>query len=166
MVKHYAYRMDHDTGFAPNTAYGLCSLSGCKVTTVERWAKPGSWVIGIGGKGTSQPDKLLYAMEVIESLSLQAFTRRYPRKSLYLRGKAVPNVLISRHFWYFGNRAIELPPYLHLLIVDRQGCKRVAHQDIVALEKYLMEGGLEPGVYGRPNNSPGKSSTGPRGCLC
>jgi hypothetical protein len=53
-MKNYVYRMDHDTGFAPNTERGICALSGCKETTIEKWAGPGSWVIGIGGNNTTR----------------------------------------------------------------------------------------------------------------
>lgn len=28
--KNYAYRIDRDTGFAPNIEDGICTLSGCK----------------------------------------------------------------------------------------------------------------------------------------
>src|SRR5687767_10916373 len=64
MAKHYVYRMDHDTGFAPRVSKGTCTLCGCKTTTVEAWANPGSWIIGIGGKGTGRPDALIYALKV------------------------------------------------------------------------------------------------------
>ena len=64
VAKHYVYRMDWDTGFAPNTKYGICSLSGCKKNSIERWAEQGSWVIGIGGNNTGKSDKLIFAMEV------------------------------------------------------------------------------------------------------
>ena len=67
MGKNYVYRMDHDTGFAPNIDHNICSLSGCKKTTVEKWAEKGSWVIGIGGKNTGKPNKLIYAMKVEEN---------------------------------------------------------------------------------------------------
>jgi hypothetical protein len=62
MPKNYVYRMTHDTGFAPNLKYGICTLSGCKKNTIEVDAKRGSWVIGIGGNNTSKPNKLIYAM--------------------------------------------------------------------------------------------------------
>ena len=41
MPKNYVYRLDHDTGFAPNIDYGICTLSGCKKATVEKWAERG-----------------------------------------------------------------------------------------------------------------------------
>src|SRR3972149_8351488 len=104
--KNYVYRMDHDTGFAPNVEYGICTLSGCKKETIELWAKEGSWIIGIGGKNTGKPDKLIYAMEVEEVLKYPHFKKSHPRKSKYLqKQKAGNNVLLSKNFYYFGDRA-------------------------------------------------------------
>jgi Nucleotide modification associated domain 2 len=60
--KNYVYRIDHDTGFAPHIAYGLCTLCGCKAT-IERNAQDGSWVIGIGRNNTGKRNLLIYAME-------------------------------------------------------------------------------------------------------
>lgn len=39
MTKNYVYRMDHDTGFAPNTSLGICSLTGCKNRKSEKVKK-------------------------------------------------------------------------------------------------------------------------------
>ena len=71
--------MDHDTGFAPNTSFGISSVTGCKNSktgkkkNIEELAERGSWVIGIGGKGTNRPEKLIYTMEVESKLSLDQF---------------------------------------------------------------------------------------------
>ncbi len=154
MAKHYVYRIDYDTGFAPNTEYNICTLSGCKVSTVEKWAKKGSWVIGIGGKNTGKPDKLIYAMEVEENLSYSKFKERFPEKSKYLPPeKAGSNVLVSRKFYYFGNNAIDLPEDLKHIIWDRQGVKCISDEDINKLKNFLSKIGYKQyGVYGKPNN--------------
>src|SRR5438876_951546 len=78
MAKHYSYRVDHDTGFAPHVEGGLCMLCGCKKRTVERWAKAGSWVVGIGGNNTGKPDSLIYAMKVDEILTCSEFKKTRP----------------------------------------------------------------------------------------
>ena len=157
MAKHYVYRMDHDTGFAPNTKHGLCTVCGCKRTTIEAWAKEGSWVVGIGGKVTGRPNKLIYAMEVEEALPYSEFSTRYTAKSKYLeKGHPGPNVLISRKFYYFGNNAIDLPKELTHIIIDRQGCKRVSEEDIAKLKAFRLRAGYQDGEHGKPNN-PGKS---------
>jgi len=161
MPKNYVYRIDHDTGFAPNIEYGICTLSGCKKTTIEIWAKRGSWVIGIGGNNTGKPNKLIYAMEVEESLKYPQFRKRYSSKSRYLqRKKAGTNVLISRKFYYFGDNAIDLPEGLKHIIIDRQGCKCVSDEDLSKLKKYIEQCGYRKnGVYGKPNN-PASSHVG------
>jgi hypothetical protein len=142
--------MDHDTGLAPNVEYGICSLTGCKKTTIEVWAEKCSWVIGIGGNRTGKPNKLIYAMKVKENLSYKKFRKKYPVKSKYLSPKkAGTNVLVSREFYYFGDQAINIPIHLQHIIIDRQGCKRVSKEDISKLEKYL-EKRYSYGKLGKP----------------
>lgn len=151
MPKHYVCRLDHDTGFAPNIEYRICTLSGCKKTTIERWAKRGSWVIGIGGNNTGKPDKLIYAMEVEDKLPYRQFKKRYPRKSRYLqKEKAGHYVLISKKFYYFGDNAVDLP---EKFIIDRQGCRCVSENDVTEFKKHIETKGYRKyGIYGEPNN--------------
>ena len=163
MGNNYVYRMDHDTGFAPNITYGICSLSGCKKNTVEKWVKKGSWVIGIGGKATGKPDKLIYAMQAEENLTCGEFRKKYPTKSRYLLPKyAGPHVLVSMNFYYFGDNAIDLPPHLENIIFDRQGCRRVSDEDIAKLQKYLSSK-FNREKLGNPNNSKARK---PRNIVC
>lgn len=157
MGKNYAYRMDHDTGFAPHVEGGLCFLSGCKKTTIELWASENDWVIGIGGNGTKKPDRLIYAMKVNTNLTFDAFRKKYPEQSRYLtpNNKASSpgtNVLVSDEFYYFGDKALELPKQLGTIIIDRHGCERVADEDITKLKRYLDRLGFKPGKHGTPNN--------------
>ncbi len=159
MAKNYVYRMDHDRGFAPNTKYGICTLSGCKnkktkdgKRNIEELAEKGSWISGIGGNKTGKPDKLVYAMEVEENLLYSEFKKRYPEKSKYLSSKkAGSNVLISRKFYYFGDNAIDLPQSLEHIIIQRQGCKCISDDDVNNLKKYLEERYCY-GIWGKPNN--------------
>jgi Nucleotide modification associated domain 2 len=100
VAKHYVYRMDHDTGFAPRVASGICPLCGCKTTTIETWAESGSWVIGMSGKGTGRPGALIYAMRVESTPTLAEFRRTMPRRAAYLGGRDRDSrVLMSRHFY-------------------------------------------------------------------
>jgi len=152
MAKNYIYRMDHDTGFAPNVDYGICSLSGCKKTTIEKWTTEGSWVIGIGGIGTGKPDKIIYVMEVRANLPYNRFKKRYPGKSEYLKRKdAGTNVLVSKKFYYLGDRAIKVPKELGHIIIDRHGCKCVSNEDINTLKRHLSTK-YNYGKIGKPNN--------------
>ena len=138
-----------------SSGYGqdwICTLSGCKKNTIELWAKKGSWVIGIGGRNTGKPDKLIYAMEVEENLPYFEFKKRYPKKSGYLPPeKAGSRVLVSRKFYYFGNKAIDLPENLKHIARVRRGCKRISDKDVDKLKKYL-ERRYSYGVHGSPNN--------------
>jgi hypothetical protein len=155
MAKHYVYRMDHDTGFAPHVARSICTLCGCKTTTVEAWAEPGSWIIGIGGKGTGKPDALIYALKVKANPTVAEFKRQSPRRAAYLAGKSVSpvsKILVSHHFYYLGNNAVSLRSDLEHLIIRAQGCKKVSENDVERLDGYLAKRfGL--GMHGRPNNS-------------
>jgi hypothetical protein len=155
-VKHYVYRLDHDTGFAPHVRGRVCTLCGCKITTVESWAQPGSWIIGIGGNGTGMTNRMIYAMKV-ESASTMDELRRYsPDIVRYLGGHGIERgarILVSRFFYYFGDKAIELPAKIRQrLMITRQGCKKVCNGDIAFLASYLHKKYPTPGVFGEPNN--------------
>jgi hypothetical protein len=155
MPKHYIYRLDHDLGFAPNVDYGICTLCGCKTGSIEAWAKSDSWVIGIGGIGTGQPDKLIYAMQVEQVLPYAEFKARYHQKSGYLEGKHIDpaaNVLFSRWFYYFGDKAFDLPDELQHIIIHGRGCKLVSDEDAATLKKHLAKQ-YKYGKHGKPNNA-------------
>jgi len=162
--KNYVYRITHDTGFAPNVKFGICTLSGCKKTTVEVWAQIGSWVIGIGGNRTDNPNKLIYAMEVEKNFRYDTFKEIYSRKGKYLLANdAGTNVLFSRKFYYFGDNAVDLPKELKHIIIDRQGCKCVSDEDVRKLEKHL---GYRYGKFGNPNNGPDNPHNGSKCRKC
>jgi hypothetical protein len=152
MSRHYSYRVDHDLGFAPHIDGALCTVCGCKTTTVERWAQVGSWVIGIGGNGTGRPDKLIYAMRVDAIPAFRNFARDSPRQSAYLRKKVSSDapVLVSHHFFYFGDHAITLPRSLRHIIIGSQGCRRLDDADVEALDQ-LLSRRHGVGVHGLPN---------------
>ena len=152
--RHYVYRMDHDTGFAPRIRSGYCLLCGCKSTTVERWAQRGSWIVGIGGLRTGRPDHLIYAMKVGATPRLEEFARENPQLAAYLLERGMPHevpVLVSRHFFYFGRNAIRLSSHLRKLRIDRHGAWRISAGDIALLEEFLQPFG--PGKHGEPNNA-------------
>ncbi len=161
MPKNYAYRIDRDTGFAPNTDYGVCSLTGCKNKktlegrrNIEELAESGSWVIGIGGNNTGKSDRLIYAMETEKNLLVDEFRKRYPGKSKYLVfGSAGSNVLISSRFYYLGDNAVGLPKSLSHLIESKWRWKCFSDSDIDKLIAHLSAKGFKRyGIYGRPNN--------------
>jgi len=174
MGKHYSYRIDHDVGFAPNPYNEVCTLSGCKTRkkdgtrNIENLAQKDNWIIGIGGNNTGKPDKLIYAMKVKENISYDEFFKKYPEKSKYLsRKKAGERVLVSKDFYYLGDKAINLPDRLSHLITNTQGykTKSISDEDIKLLEKHLHNKGFEGyGKYGEPNNKNEEKQSNCNGC--
>jgi len=156
MVKHYSYRVDHDVGFAPYLVGDIAIVCGCKSSTIERWAEPGTWLVGIGGNGTGKPDAIIYAMRVDYTPSFGEFAGRWPTESERHNSMGtdpdVP-VLVSEHFYYFGDKALKLPKSLSHLVIRAQGCKRIDDKDVATLRRFLAQRG-KPGAYGVPNNEP------------
>lgn len=153
--RHYVYRVDHDLGFAPHISRGVCTVCGCKTTTIERWAGKGSWVVGIGGAGTGRRDTLIYAMKVEETPPYFFFKRANAIRAAYLNGVGVTAdapVLVSRTYYYFGNRSPAIPRDLRHIIYPTQGCKRLSDDDIDLLHRLILnEYGI--GKHGTPNNA-------------
>jgi hypothetical protein len=158
--KHYSYRVDHDLGFAPHISGRVCTLCGCKSTTIEKWATAGSWVIGIGGRGTGKPNKLIYAMQVTTTQSYNELRRSRPSAAAYLRPHRIPEdarVLLSDHFYYFGDNAQTIPQSLTHIIHPAQGCRRLSDQDIEKVCRLILDR-FGIGRHGTPNNAPGRPS--------
>jgi putative DNA base modification enzyme with NMAD domain len=156
MPRHYAYRVDHDRDFAPHVERGLCCLCGCKTTTIERWADVGSWVVGIGGNNTGKPNALIYAMRVEQTPSYSQFKKTHSAHAAYLSGQSISPaapVLVSTHFYYFGDSAKELPAELSRIVHKGRGCKRLSDTDILQLNKLVLRH-YRCGKHGRPNNRP------------
>ncbi len=64
-----------------------------------------------------------------------------------------PRVFVAEHFYYFGDKAIEIPPKYHKLIWKRQGCKW--HDTDVVLD-FLgwLQDNYTAGVHGEPSDMP------------
>lgn len=76
------------------------------------------------------------------------------------------NVLISKHFYYFGARAIDLPPKLQPIVHQTQSHKSNANKLLFTkFVEWIEKLGLAPGQYGWPDHyrSP-QSLIGGRGC--
>jgi hypothetical protein len=152
--RHYSYRLDHDYGFAPHVERGFCTICGCKMTTVERWATTGSWIVGIGGNGTGKPNALIYAMLVEDTPSYGEFKENHRARASYLSGHGILRdapVLVSSHFYYFGDQAPLLPPTLSHIIHLTQGCKRLTEGDLALLIRTVLKR-YRRGVHGACNN--------------
>jgi hypothetical protein len=94
---------------------------------------------------------VIYAMCVNANPTLRAFRRDFPLQATYLAGHGSGKVLMARHFYYLGDRAVPLPPNLEHLIIKFQGCKRVRDEDARRLDTFL-EKQFGVGKHGSPNN--------------
>jgi hypothetical protein len=76
------------------------------------------------------------------------------------------NVLIARHFFYFGREAKPLPHFLQSIIHQGQGHKSDANDPYVGDFIAWVEGlGYPPGQHGWPDGSPGgRFWDDPSGC--
>lgn len=78
-------------------------------------------------------------------------------RSLYHRDQATiekdlrhPSVFIAEHFYYFGDKAVEIPPKYKDLIWRRQGCKcRHVPETVEGFLNWLRTN-FSPGTHGKP----------------
>src|SRR3989442_13407131 len=83
----YSYCLRYDNGAAPNPYHEICTLTICK-PAIRRVAKPGDWVVGLGG--THSPmgdisDHVVYAMRITKRLTLReydTFCRQHLRRKI------------------------------------------------------------------------------------
>ena len=136
-MKLFSYVVEHDTGYAPNPYFGVCTLCRCmfrqpgrKRGNIVELAKKGDWVVGTGGasRRSAGHGKLVYAMRVDEKLCREQyyadprFAEKKPVKNGTYQQRHGDNkrprtpferreqfALISRHFYYFGASAIAIP---------------------------------------------------------
>jgi Nucleotide modification associated domain 2 len=68
----YTYIVVRDIGFAPNPFGGFCTLATCK-PDIRSVAKIGDWVIGSGSAQEGLRNKLIFAMQVTESMTFDEY---------------------------------------------------------------------------------------------
>ncbi len=125
--KLYSYVVEHDTGYAPNPYFKVCTLCRCKFKgrknkgrkNIVELADKGDWVVGTGGanrRKSTGNGTLVYAMLVEDKItrekyfSASRFQGRGDNEQPYNNfEKHDQFVLISRHFYYFGANAIPIP---------------------------------------------------------
>ena len=129
MSKVYVYVVDRDFGFAPNPFHGFCTLATC-MSGIRRGAKVGDWVIGVGGARLKATGQCIFAMRITQKLTMvgdNIYHYDSIRQEWYQAdshhsnadGSVNPhnlrtdtkadNVLLSRHFFYFGREAPTIP---------------------------------------------------------
>ncbi len=195
-MKLYSYVVEHDTGRAPNPYFDVCTLCRCKYResrtkprNVVELAQVGDWVVGTGGadkRKSAGHGKLVYAMQVDEKLTREEYYA-CPRFAVKRRVKAgtfqqrqgdnecpaddfqrtEQYALISRHFYYFGANAIDIPKEAPRNLEKRGPGFRYdfAPADIHRFVKWL-ENNCKPGRHGEPCKRPEqpKGSTVCRSC--
>jgi hypothetical protein len=149
----------------------------------------GDWVIGTGGasKHSAGHGKLVYAMLVTEKLTREKyfsdsrFARKKPVKtstSTYelKRGdnerprkvfeKRKQFVLISRHFYYFGSNAVDIPAKFRKRGFERggRGFRRSFDPGDVCRFVDWLESKWRPGKHGDPCQKLADKPRGSKGC--
>jgi hypothetical protein len=183
-VKLYSYVVQHDAGRAPNPYFGVCTLCRCKYRkcsakpkNVIELAQVGDWVVGTGGadlRKSAGHGKLVYAMRVDEKLTRETYyacprfaAKRSRKTGTYQQTqgdserpksgfeKREQYALISRHFYYFGASAIDIPKEAPRKLEKRGPGFRsgFAPAEIRRFVEWL-EKKKKPGKYGEPRMRP------------
>jgi hypothetical protein len=93
-------------------------------------------------------DNMYYRDETGEWRQCRSLHHRNPQvKHQDLRH---PRVFIAEHFYYFGNKAPDIPPSYADLIWRRQGCKWRHDPAVVGGFLDWLQANFEPGVLGIP----------------
>ncbi len=77
MVKLYSYVVAGDGGFSPNPFHGFCTLACCK-PNIRRTAQVGDYIVGLRPKHCD--NRVVYAMQVTETMGLNDYWKRFPVK--------------------------------------------------------------------------------------
>ena len=72
MKRLFTYCIPYDDGAAPNPFWDVCTLNICK-PAIRRNAKKGDWIVGTGSVKHGFQNKVVYAMEVTEILTMQEY---------------------------------------------------------------------------------------------
>ena len=106
-MRLFAYKMTHDTGFAPNPFWGYLTLATCK-PKLRQHKRPGDWVAGftskeLCGDGVGE-ERLVFLMQIEERMPLadyfhdRRFQSRIPRDPpvamVYRRGDNIYRPLV------------------------------------------------------------------------
>lgn len=94
-MRLFAYKMTHDTGFAPNPFWGFLTLATCK-PEIRKSKRPGDWIAGFTSKelcGHQVGDeRLVFLMQVDDKIGLADYFRDRRFQSRIPRSGPVANV--------------------------------------------------------------------------
>ncbi|HET7234087.1 MAG TPA: hypothetical protein VFJ16_29005 [Longimicrobium sp.] len=83
----------------------------------------------------------------------QAFTFAHREPHYLEKDTRHPRVFISDHFYYFGEKAPDIPAEFGELIRDRQGCRKNFPPDLVRDFVAWLESTHTPGMHGLPRDA-------------
>jgi hypothetical protein len=174
VMKVYSYVVEHDNGYAPNPYFRFCTLCGCKFEggkNIVQLAKEGDWIIGTGGanlKRSAGHGKLVYAMRVDEKLTRSEyftdsqFEQKKPVKTGNYKQRHGDNedprydvkehkdfALVSRHFYYLGANAIDIPEGFKNFEKKGPMFRYVDSADFCRFIEWLKTK-YKPGIHGEP----------------
>jgi hypothetical protein len=72
MPRLFSYCIPYDNGAAPNPFWGVCTLNICK-PVIRRSAEKGDWIVGTGSAQFGFENKVVYAMEVTQKLTMKEY---------------------------------------------------------------------------------------------
>ena len=184
-MKLYSYVVEHDTGREPNPYSGVCTLCGCKRRkpggkrrNIVELVEERDWIVGTGGADTQRSagnGKVVYAMRVDKKLALPREEEDGGPRVTRKRGRNTPQgnklsandpgtccryVLISRHFYYFGAKAVRIPRRFSDLEKQGRGFKKNFDSAYVSSFVEWLKKNHKPGKHGEPRM---KSTDKPRG---
>ena len=167
-IKIFSYVVDHDEGREPNPYFSLCTLCRCKFSkkaeatqgrnggkNIVELAREGDWVIGTGGasKKSAGHGKLVYAMLVDERPTRWEYFARFkekkPERPHGEFQKHEQFALVSRHFYYFGANAIDIPERFKHFQKKGPGFRYVDPVQFRSFLEWLTKK-AEPGKHGEP----------------
>ena len=191
-MKLFSYVVQHDTGHAPNPYFGVCTLCRCKFRrasgkpkNIVELAEASDWIVGTGGanlKKSAGHGKIVYAMRVDKKLTRQQYydNPRFAKKRVGTSSderehgdnilpctnfeKYDQYALISRHFYYFGANAIDIPGKFPNL--EKTGPGFRCDFTIAYIRRFVkwLEGQDKSGKRGEPRQKPADRPTGSKAC--
>lgn len=147
---------------------------------MEELAIEGDWIVGTGGanpRKSAGHGKLVYAMRVDEKLTREKYYAdpRFAKKRVETSSQGDNKrpgdrferreqfVLISRHFYYFGAGAIDIPEQFVKLGLEKRGPGfRRDFPDVAGFVAWIET--QKPGKHGEPCMKPMDKSKGSNRC--
>jgi hypothetical protein len=171
---YYAYKMTHDTGFAPCVRDSYLTLACCK-PGIRKNAQRNSWVAGFAGAsyGTG---RLIYLMQVEEAPDFDSyfFDSRFKGRLDNIYGRvngryrqiatarhhtdrkdiehdlSVDRVLVASSFVYFGKEKIKIPARFQKFVPRCRNYCCADGRQVDIFVTWIMALGI--GIQGAPHN--------------